>query len=212
MKRRINTIKGKRLVAGGDTNTLSKDEILVSETPNGVVLKERASNGNITQLSGAGGGNDESILYYKINKDVLVEELQGVFEYISTLLTYIPLQSCIANGCMTSGAFIQYRSDYTSFNSFFTALRLAGEDGAIEALAINNTKEIFLFQHYKDMSDYIQLVFQGDLLSRFEEVLRKLFPQNEESNEEELYMILDMINQCLTRITKEEYYSLASNI
>lgn len=39
MKRKINTIKGKRLVMGG-TNNLTKDEILVTETLNGIGLKE----------------------------------------------------------------------------------------------------------------------------------------------------------------------------
>lgn len=40
MKRKINTIKGKRLVMGRGTNNLTKDEILVTETLNGIGLKE----------------------------------------------------------------------------------------------------------------------------------------------------------------------------
>lgn len=45
MKKRINQIKGKRLVRGGDTNTLTHNEILVTETSNGVSLKERTRDG-----------------------------------------------------------------------------------------------------------------------------------------------------------------------
>lgn len=59
MKRKINTIKGKRLVMGGGTNTLTKDEILVTETPNGIGLKERSSDGSIKELAGGGNNTDQ---------------------------------------------------------------------------------------------------------------------------------------------------------
>lgn len=59
MKRKIDTIKGKRLVMGGGTNILTKNEILVTETSNGIELKERSSDGSIKELAGGGNNTDQ---------------------------------------------------------------------------------------------------------------------------------------------------------
>lgn len=61
MKRKINTIKGKRLVMGGGTNNLTKDEILVTETSNGIELKERSSDGSIKELAGGSSEGGDNI-------------------------------------------------------------------------------------------------------------------------------------------------------
>ena len=51
MKRRLNTLKGKRLVTG-DTNLMTKDEICINATPNGVEVKEIGTDGKIKDLAG----------------------------------------------------------------------------------------------------------------------------------------------------------------
>lgn len=63
-KQRIHTIKNKILVQG-DENLLTNNEILVTETPEGVSLKERTSEG-IKTISGGGGGEGNTI-YVKVD-------------------------------------------------------------------------------------------------------------------------------------------------
>lgn len=80
MKRKINTINGKRLVIG-NTNEISKDEILVQQTKEGTIsLKERVG-GQLKELSGgstSGGGNNGnnssasnglSLKFYKVKSE-----------------------------------------------------------------------------------------------------------------------------------------------
>lgn len=64
-KQRIHTIKNKILVQG-DENLLTNNEILVTETPEGVSLKERTSEG-IKTISGGGGGGEVNTIYAKID-------------------------------------------------------------------------------------------------------------------------------------------------
>lgn len=93
MKQRINTIKGKRLVRGGGTNLLRNDEILVTETNNGIQLQERQG-GNIVSLSSGENENSE-YLYYKINWEVFPEDTSNDLIYIGTLFPkdgYVVLQ------------------------------------------------------------------------------------------------------------------------
>lgn len=92
MKRKINTIKGKRLVMGGGTNSLTKDEILVTETSNGIELKERSSDGSIKELAGGSseGGNIVSIfknpVCYKIDMSYHNSNVPGSSIVMSTSL------------------------------------------------------------------------------------------------------------------------------
>lgn len=105
MKRKINTIKGKRLVMGGGTNNLTKDEILVTETPNGIGLKERSSDGSIKELSGSSGSSSSNsnglYCYKRILKrqhtditDIFYSVMRGLstFSFIPTsFIPYITL-------------------------------------------------------------------------------------------------------------------------
>lgn len=74
MKRKINSINGKRLVIG-NANELTKDEILVQQTKEGTVsLKERVG-GELKELTSAENSNQDTpstsneqiIKFYKIN-------------------------------------------------------------------------------------------------------------------------------------------------
>lgn len=107
MKRKIDTIKGKRLVMGG-TNTLTKNEILVIETPDGIELKERDSDGKVKQLSGSSGSyssNSNGLYCYKrILKrqftditDIFYSVMRGLstFSFIPT--SFIPYRAVDPN-------------------------------------------------------------------------------------------------------------------
>lgn len=59
MKRKLNTLKGKRLVTG-DSNLMTKDEICINATPNGVEVKEIGTDGKIKDLTGSGNSNGSS--------------------------------------------------------------------------------------------------------------------------------------------------------
>jgi hypothetical protein len=74
MKKKINTINGKRLVIG-NANEITKDEILVQQTKDGTVsLKERVG-GELKELTSAENSNQDTpstsneqiIKFYKIN-------------------------------------------------------------------------------------------------------------------------------------------------
>ncbi len=69
MKRKIDTIKGKRLVTGGGINTLNKNEILVETKGDTITLKERDGSGNIKQLSGSNENSSSDMEYYSINEE-----------------------------------------------------------------------------------------------------------------------------------------------
>ena len=67
MKRRLNTLKGKKLVTG-DPNLMTKDEICINATPNGVEVKEIGTDGKIKDLAGSGdnGSSNKNVKYYGI--------------------------------------------------------------------------------------------------------------------------------------------------
>ena len=70
MKRRLNTLKGKKLVTG-DPNLMTKDEICINATPNGVEVKEIGTDGKIKDLAGSSEGSSEDRKYYKIYEEFL---------------------------------------------------------------------------------------------------------------------------------------------
>lgn len=59
MKRQLNRLKGKRLVTG-DPNLMTKNEICINATPNGVEVKEIGTDGNIKDITSGGGGDTPS--------------------------------------------------------------------------------------------------------------------------------------------------------
>lgn len=81
MKRKINTINGKRLVIG-NTNEVSKDEILVQQTKEGTIsLKERVG-GELKELSGNNGNNSSasngpSLKFYKVKSEYTEDKELG---------------------------------------------------------------------------------------------------------------------------------------
>jgi hypothetical protein len=97
MKRRLNTLKGKKLVTG-DPNLMTKDEICINETPNGVEVKEIGTDGKIKDLANSGGGNSKeyddlnTYLYYDdriISMDGMEFPLCGIImSILSNMLTY----------------------------------------------------------------------------------------------------------------------------
>lgn len=114
MKRKIDTIKGKRLVMGGSTNTLSKDEILVTETSSGIELKERSADGKIKDLAGGGnsGGNTPLNLIY------LNAEKMSPSNMITAILVKIH-QKAGSNGAISWGeqTFIEGGYFYGAFHN-----------------------------------------------------------------------------------------------
>lgn len=67
MKRQLERLKGKRLVTG-DPNLMTKNEICINETHNGVEVKERSSDGSIKELAGSSGSsssNSNGLYCYK---------------------------------------------------------------------------------------------------------------------------------------------------
>lgn len=80
MKRKIDTIKGKRLIVGGGTNNLTKDEILVETKGDTITLKERDDSGKIKQLSGSGGSSSSDMEYYKLIQTGVPYDLVALYK------------------------------------------------------------------------------------------------------------------------------------
>ena len=78
MKRRLNTLKGKKLVTG-DPNLMTKDEICINATPNGIEVKEIGTDGKIKDLAGSsnngGGGGVKEYYYYYVEEYNMFKEL-----------------------------------------------------------------------------------------------------------------------------------------
>lgn len=99
MKRQLDRLKGKRLVTG-DPNLMTKDEICINATPNGVEVKEIGTDGKIKDLAGSGSGNNtdnellEEPLYYKIKwpEDATAEMVE---RWQTMLYGFIPPNSYI---------------------------------------------------------------------------------------------------------------------
>lgn len=88
MKKKINSINGKRLVIG-NANEITKDEILVQQTKDGLVsLKERVG-GELKELSGgstSGSGGNTNYKYYLIDTtsmNYLVSVYSSLIKYKS---------------------------------------------------------------------------------------------------------------------------------
>lgn len=78
MKRQLDRLKGKRLVTG-DPNLMTKDEICINATPNGVEVKEIGTDGKIKDLAGSGVGSGTSVQfeYYRVKQHVFLDEVLG---------------------------------------------------------------------------------------------------------------------------------------
>lgn len=89
MKRQLDRLKGKRLVTG-DPNLMTKDEICINATPNGVEVKEIGTDGKIKDLAGSGGGSsdnkDEGQWYKTYFKAFNPETGKEEIAYISLLV------------------------------------------------------------------------------------------------------------------------------
>lgn len=116
-KKKINTLRGKRLVTG-DPNLITMNEIHVKDTSKGVEVTERDKNGKLVNVTMPTGGGDtpsvsdeQVIKYYKINfnyngvnysdkwKELLVPFVERV-EHISNNDAFI--RTCLYSGSITS--------------------------------------------------------------------------------------------------------------
>ena len=82
MKRQLDRLKGKRLVTG-DPNLMTKNEICINATPNGVEVKEIGVDGKIKDLAGSSGSssNDEEeffIFLQVLPQNVAVSPLNNI--------------------------------------------------------------------------------------------------------------------------------------
>lgn len=224
MKQRVNTIKGKRLVSGGDTNTLTKDEILVTETPEGVVLKERDYKGTIKDLS-SGGSNtsNNEVLYYKIihSDDVVTfpPELTGgetVQQDVKTL---------IMNILWTQFRFLSVISFKEIGNKQSVSNRLyisnsndAGENtlNRLETIATNGTLSGLAIYRgetctFNDKDNSSIIIKEGDITEKYWDMMYKITP----SDYLEVFLTPTLISfydeimkSYIIQITKEEYEAL----
>ena len=115
MKRKIDTIKGKRLVMGGGTNLLTKDEILVTETPSGIELKERSADGKIKDLTGNKGTSDsadkkQTHMCIEALEDLTISYSGNSLLYSTDTITWVPLEPNQPTEKITAGSKVYFKS------------------------------------------------------------------------------------------------------
>ena len=91
MKRQLDRLKGKRLVTG-DPNLMTKDEICINATPNGVEVKEIGTDGKIKDLAGSGnngGGGNSSFKYESAKVIWEIDYTNADKELLANMLTVI---------------------------------------------------------------------------------------------------------------------------
>lgn len=168
MKRKINTIKGKRLVMGGGTNNLTKDEILVTETSKGIELKERSSDGSIKELAGGSseGGNVVSIfkdpVCYKIDMSYHNSNTPGEVILMSTSL-----------GCMKTEDRICKASPYIVLNGQQNAYYYSISENVFSDFTMS------LAGPYSTVREFIEKYEQGEIVEISTEEFLKVWNEAE---------------------------------
>lgn len=171
MKRRLNTLKGKKLVTG-DPNLMTKDEICINATPNGVEVKEIGTDGKIKDLVGSGGGGDSEQrewLYYKLNRETNNDMFSNVLIYLYDLYLAVYF-----NGGVTETT--SYYSNYQ------------WNDGKYAGY-IRVPKQDFVTVSWTDSDSFIQIIYDK---KQFKEIMLIFFPDIEEITKEEYYSIVTL--------------------
>lgn len=183
MKRQLDRLKGKRLVTG-DPNLMTKDEICINATPNGVEVKEIGTDGKIKDLAGSGGeGVNE--YYYKWKDDA--DKFSELFDLIAT----IGRVKNIING----GRLFYNLTDTYSGEDFSNKELMRDSD----AFCIFGEETPIVF------ADNYTIIPKGNLIDKIN-VSDVLYPSEDVS--QIIPLVIDYVNNNLTEITKEEYESL----
>lgn len=207
MKQRVNTIKGKRLVYGGDTNTLTKDEILVTETPNGVQLKERTSNGTIKDLGGSGSSSKIEEKYYKIACDDTGFSFIGLAA-IYNLFYRFPFEGTFLKSCV-----IQYRSEQLPLDVSKHIIDLASKNDYVVLTSVNIEQKIALYSTRN--KEIIDFTISSYLPQAVIDMMIQTMQKEGVSDEEITTMISEfekVSSQSIVEITKEEAESIVSKM
>lgn len=137
MKKKITTIKNKRLVEG-EENLLTKNEILVETKGDTITLKERDDSGKIKQLSGSSGSsssNSKGLYCYKrvLRRqhtditDIFYSVTRGLSTFSFIITSFIPYIAVDPNELDISPALLpisQFHDDdrYIAYIIFDTSL------------------------------------------------------------------------------------------
>ena len=147
MKRQLDRLKGKRLVTG-DPNLMTKDEICINATPNGVEVKEIGTDGSIKDIANGGGGGGDSIFseaYIKFKKEDYKDSALGIAESNLEMVF-------IADGkkSLTTSILISFGGEPTPYGRYRFPINVAG-------YIINNLEDIKnLSSHFINFDEEIE--------------------------------------------------------
>ena len=202
MKRQLDRLKGKRLVTG-DPNLMTKDEICINATPNGVEVKEIGTDGKIKDLAGSGGGGDseEKEWYYKIDWDKLLQGYGNgtTDQNILEILLMIPLgmsYSAIYPYDLGNTTSAYYDVDLPS--PLLYAELMKNPENLVPNLAKIKAMSIKYDYSYPVMMDNITII-HGDIYTK------AYYSINQVISIDELKPIID---EYYTEISKQEYEPL----
>lgn len=183
MKRQLERLKGKRLVTG-DSNLMTRDEICINETPNGVEVKEIGKDGKIKNLAGSDGGGEIKEHYYKFvfTPDTLADEILNLFIIKEIVCDYGDGNTFKLNKLIGAyGGFTNLEEQLDDYCKYIITL-----DCPV-SIGINN--EVVNFP-------------RGSVAEKYESFISMMYP---EATAEEIEFAMNALNTVYVPITKEEY-------
>lgn len=188
MKRQLERLKGKRLVTG-DANLMTKNEICINATPNGVEVKEIGADGKIKDLANSGGGSGAKEWYYSIDMpgltDLMGEETMFLFAYgfvPNYVITLANNNKYVEYYIGNADAIVDLQNSIETMIAF----------RVIDNIPVNIEAESNMYFCY------------GNIFDKFKSVMTILDPSGSEAYDN----FVAMISPYIKEISKQEYESL----
>lgn len=199
MKRQLDRLKGKRLVTG-DPNLMTKDEICINATPNGVEVKEIGTDGSIKDIasgSAEGSSISENKKYFKANLNLMEvdfpDNLGSIFTgYLGTVPVYYKPNP----GSNIETPYITNLNlpHLGKFDDPYAIVPYYIIDFNSNEVVVNRSGEICRYNNYPNIVCKNSVIETGIEMS--------------EDIQEIINTIEILFNQIFTEITKEEYLEI----
>lgn len=202
--KKIGNIKGIPVVEG-DPNKVNTNVLHYKQEGKNISISKRDTNGHLKSITGSSNGNvADAVYYYKVVNDS---------EVLVMLLSYIQTHSVISgNGILASHIVLSATSSDMFVTPFYAYSNL---DLGVKAFAVNHSSSTCIFM---GITGNVNMTFhmpEGDLKEKAKSLILGMNGGSDAPPEEIeafLNQLDNTIDSSVTQISKEEYYSLATNI
>lgn len=192
--KRIGSIKGVPVVEG-NPNEITKNQILYKESNKEVQLSKRDSKGQLNTITGSNSDDGDAFVYYKINNPDILE-----------FLIHLPIVSAIVkystnpdNSTIFEKVFM-YNSDITSMG---VETYLANFHSELNVVGIAILKKEIYIVNNSGVGEPKIILPKGGVKEKYKAIKELIGLRDEE---------IEMFDEFIQEISKEEYYALATNI